>query len=87
MRIYFVMYGFFLNYSYAGTNFDAPSKTTSRSRTLASKVRPAFHFCVFLFRRLTWTFVGKITRWSVSSNANKFWQSLMLVKYFLTKQQ
>lgn len=56
----------------AGTYFDAPSNTTSRSRTLASKVRPAFHFCVFLFRRLTWPFVGKITRWSVRSNPNKF---------------
>lgn len=34
---------------------------------------------VSLFRRLTRSFVGKITGWSVHSNANQIWLSLMLV--------
>lgn len=32
----------------AGTNYDAPSITTSRSRTLASKVYLALQFCVLV---------------------------------------
>lgn len=48
----------------AGMNSDALSITTSRSKSLASKVRPSLV-------SLTCSFVGKIPRWGERSNASR----------------